>query len=61
LDTQYNLVQEAIKENEEEPEMTINTSAGSVGGMARVRSTTALIISFVHPWRLLVETIAVFK
>jgi hypothetical protein len=46
-------MQEAIKENEEEPEMTINTSAGSVGGMARVRSTTGMI-SFVHPCRLLV-------
>ena len=31
-------LQEAIKENEEEPEMTVNTSAGSVTGMARVSS-----------------------
>jgi hypothetical protein len=35
-------LQEAIKENEEEPEMTINTSAGSVTGMARVSTENIL-------------------
>jgi hypothetical protein len=45
--------QEAIKENEEEPEMTVNTSAGSVTGMARVNYSISHILGFFTFFRVL--------